>query len=133
MICDYSTRLPDAVLLKAIDVEYITEALVKLFARVSITKDILLDQGGSFQLQLLGELYRLLNIDSLRNSTYCPQTDALVKWFNQPWHPTEKGHSGRRQGMEYTYPSSFIPQIHWVLPLRIDVQERGYESTRFPM
>ena len=58
------------------------EELVKLFSRVGIPKEILTDQGTNFTSHLLAELYRLLNIHSIRTTPYHPQTDGLVEWFN---------------------------------------------------
>ncbi len=45
--------------------------------------EILTDQGSNFTSQLLAELYRLLQIQSIRTSPYHPQTDGLVEYFNQ--------------------------------------------------
>ena len=83
VLCDYSTRYPEAIPLRAIDAETIALELVKIFSRVGIPQEILTDQGSNFQSQLLKELYRLLHINALRTSPYHPQTDGLVERFNQ--------------------------------------------------
>ena len=59
------------------------EELGKLFSRVGIPREILTDQGTNFTSQLLAELYRLLNVHSIRTTPYHPQTDGLVERFNQ--------------------------------------------------
>ena len=83
VICDYATRYPEAVPLKSIDAEHNAEELVKLFARVGVAQEILIDQGSNFTSQLLVEIYRMLHIHPIRTSPYHPQTDGLVERFNQ--------------------------------------------------
>lgn len=41
VLCDYATCYPDAVPLKTIDPEYVTEELIQVFARVEEPKEIL--------------------------------------------------------------------------------------------
>ena len=83
VICDYATRYPEAVPLRTCDAEAVAEELGKLFSRVGIPREILTDQGTNFTSQLLAELYRLLNVHSIRTTPYHPQTDGLVERFNQ--------------------------------------------------
>ena len=79
VICDYATRYPEAIPLRAIDAETIAEELVKFFSRVGIPEEILTDQGSNFTSKLLAEVYRLLHIKPICTSPYHPQTDGLVK------------------------------------------------------
>ena len=83
VICDYSTRYPEAIPLRNIDAEQIAEELIKVFAQVGIPEEILTDQGSNFTSKLLSELYRLLKIQAVRTSPYHPQSDGLVEHFNQ--------------------------------------------------
>eukprot|EP00731_Ephydatia_muelleri_P021055 Em0013g782a len=83
VICDYATRYPEAVPMRAVDAESVAEELVKMFARVGIPGEILTDQGSNFTSQLLTEMYRLLHIRPIRTTPYHPQTDGLVERFNQ--------------------------------------------------
>ena len=83
VICDYSTRYPEAIPLRSIDAEHIAEELIKVFARVGIPEEVLTDQGSNFTSKLLSELYRLLKIQAVRTSPYHPQCDGLVERFNQ--------------------------------------------------
>ena len=62
VICDYSTRYPEAVPLRSIDAEHVVEELLKFFSRVGVPKEILADQGTNFTSKLLAELYRMLNV-----------------------------------------------------------------------
>ena len=55
VICDYGTRYPEAVPLRAIDAVTVAEELMKLFSRMGIPQEILTDQGSNFQSQLLRE------------------------------------------------------------------------------
>ena len=82
VVCDYSTRYPEAIPMKTVDAESVADELVKMFARVGIPQEILTDQGTNFTSQLLAEIYRLLHVDALRTSPYHPQTDGLVERFN---------------------------------------------------
>jgi len=45
---DYATRYPEAVPLKDIQTETVAEALVNMFTRVGVPKEILSDQGSQF-------------------------------------------------------------------------------------
>ena len=69
--------------LKSIDPESVAEELIKVFARVGVPRMILTDQGANFTLQLLAELYKLLQVHPICTSPYHPQTDGLVERFNQ--------------------------------------------------
>ena len=62
MANDYATRYPEAVSMKCVEAERIAEELVKIFARVGISKEILTDQGSNFMSQLLKEVYSLLRL-----------------------------------------------------------------------
>ena len=83
IVCDYATRYPKAMALQKVDAGSVAEQLIQLFLRVGILRKILSDQGTNFMLQLLRELYNLLNICPIRTSPYHPQMDALVECFNK--------------------------------------------------
>ncbi len=82
VICDYSTRYPEAIPLRSIEAKKIANELVKLFSRVGIPKEILTDQGSNFTSKLLKEIYHMLSIRGITTSPYHPQTDGLVERFN---------------------------------------------------
>ena len=50
---DYSTRYPDAVALKGIETERVAEAMVDIFTRVGIPKEVLSDMGTQFTINLM--------------------------------------------------------------------------------
>lgn len=61
----------------------VARALLQLFARMGIPKEILTDKGTSFTSNLLKHLCRLLQIKQLFTMIYHPQTDGLVECMNQ--------------------------------------------------
>ena len=83
VICDYVTRYPEAFALKSVDTEHVAKALISLFSRMGVPKEILTDQGTNFASKLLAELYRLLHVKAVKTSPYHPQTDGLVERFNR--------------------------------------------------
>ena len=82
VVCDYSTRYPEAVALPSIEAPRIARELVHIFARVGLPEEVLSDQGSNFMSELLDEIYRLLQVAKIRTSPYHPQTDGLVERFN---------------------------------------------------
>ncbi len=83
VICDYATQYPEAVPMKSINAEQVTEELVKVSSRMGILKEFLSDQGSNFTWRLLREVYNLLHVHPIRTSPYHPQTDGLVERFSQ--------------------------------------------------
>ena len=81
--CDYATRYPKAIPLHSKDAKHIAEELVKLFAWVGVSSEILTDQGSNYASQILAEVYHLLHIKPIMTSPYHQQTDGLVERFNQ--------------------------------------------------
>ena len=81
-LCDYSTKYPEAVPLKVIDAETVANALVEIFSRTGIPKEILSDQGSNFTSALMKELCKLLHIKKLTSTSYHPEANGLVERFN---------------------------------------------------
>ncbi|XP_064103315.1 uncharacterized protein LOC135213265 [Macrobrachium nipponense] len=78
----YSTRYPEAVPLKGIETEQVAEALVQIFSRVGIPKEILSDMGTQFTSNLMKEVGRLLSVKQLVTTPYHPACNGLVERFN---------------------------------------------------
>ena len=82
MVCKYATRYPETMGFWKADVGGVAEQL-----RNNVVKSREPDQGANFMLhmQLLKEVYYLLNIHPIQNSPYAcyPQTDGLVKCFSK--------------------------------------------------
>lgn len=83
IIVDYATKYPEAVPLWKATTGMIEKELLLLFSRMGIPKEILTDEGMPFMSKLMIDLCRLLQVKHLRTSVYYPQTDGLVKRFNQ--------------------------------------------------
>ena len=79
---DYATRYPEAQPLKDIHAETVAEALVNMFARVGIPKEILSDQGSQFLSAVMKEVCRLLSVKQMVTTPYHPMCNGLVEKFN---------------------------------------------------
>lgn len=60
-LVDFATRYPEAVALKGIDTEKVAEALIDIFCRIGVPKEMLTDQGMQFTSELMAETSRLLS------------------------------------------------------------------------
>ena len=81
-VVDYATRYPEAVPLKKIDSETVAEALVDIYSRVGIPREVLTDQGKQFTSDLMKAVGRLLSIKQLTTTPYHPSCNGLVERFN---------------------------------------------------
>ena len=79
---DYATRYPEAQPLKDIRTETVAEALVNMFARVGIPREILSDQGSQFISSVMKEVCRLLSVKQMVTTPYHPMCNGLVEKFN---------------------------------------------------
>ncbi|XP_049514006.1 uncharacterized protein LOC125941102 [Dermacentor silvarum] len=79
---DYATRYPDAVALPSIETERVAEALLEMFSRVGIPREIISDRGTSFMSRVMKELSRLLSFKQLPTTPYHPMANGLVERFN---------------------------------------------------
>lgn len=69
-IVDYATRYPEAVPLSGIETERVAEALVDVFSRVGVAREMLSDMGSQFTSELMGEVSRLLSMRQLTTTPY---------------------------------------------------------------
>ena len=81
-LVDYATRYPEAIPLRNIDTASVGEALVDIFTRVGVPREILTDQGTQFTSDLMREISRLLSIRQLTTTPYHPSCNGLVERFN---------------------------------------------------
>ena len=79
---DYATRYTVAQPLKDIHTETVAEALVNMFARVGIPREILSDQGSQFISSVMREVCRLLSVKQMVTTLYHPMCNGLVEKFN---------------------------------------------------
>ena len=68
--------------MKNIETTDVAEALVEVFSRVGLPKEILSDRGTQFTSELMREISRLLSIKQLTTTPYHPQCNGLVEKFN---------------------------------------------------
>ena len=82
VVCDYGTKYPEAIPLKTVDAETVANALIDIFSRTGIPREILSDQGSNFMSATIRHLCSLLHIKKLKTSPYHPQANGLVENFN---------------------------------------------------
>ena len=75
-LIDYATGYPEALPLKETNSMAVAEALIEMFSRIGIPREILSDRGSNFTSQLMAEVHRLLSVKPL---------------FTSPWHPACNG------------------------------------------
>ncbi|XP_063613788.1 uncharacterized protein LOC134787019 [Penaeus indicus] len=80
-LIDMATRFPEAVPLRNIDSVTVAEALLTIFARVGIPKEILSNRGTQFNSDLMAEVNRLLSIQALYTSPYHVCCNDTVERF----------------------------------------------------
>ena len=78
-LMDVTTSFSEAVTLKNIDTISVSEALLQIFARVGIPREIHSDLGTQFTSQLMSELHRLLGIQPLFNTPYHPMGTGKIE------------------------------------------------------
>lgn len=81
-VMDYATRYPEAVALRRIDTQTVAEALVDIYSRVGVPREVLTDNGGQFTSGLMKEVSRLLSIRQMTTTPYHPACNGLVERFN---------------------------------------------------
>ena len=79
---DYATRYPDAVPLRNQEATTVADALMEIFSRVGVPRELLSDQGTNFMSALITELCRLLQVRKLCSTPYHPEGNGLVENFN---------------------------------------------------
>jgi transposase InsO family protein len=89
-LVEYATRYPKAITLKDIQTETVAEALVDIFTRVGVPKEVLSDQGSQFVSAVMKEVSRLLSIKQLVITPYHPMCNGLVERFNGTVKPMLK-------------------------------------------
>ena len=83
-LIDHATGFPEAVPMKDIDSISVAEALLSIFARVGIPREILSDRGTQFTSQLMGELHKLLGVKPLFTTPYHPMGNGRIERVHGP-------------------------------------------------
>ena len=82
VLVDYATRYPEAIPLKSIETEVVAEALLDMYSRLGIPKQVLTDRGSQFTSGIMREVSRLLSIQSLTTTPYHAMCNGLVERYN---------------------------------------------------
>ena len=80
---DLATKYPDAVPLKRIDSNTVAEALLEIYSRVGLPKEILHDQGTQFMSSVMRRFNQLLQIKSINTTPYNPRCNGTCENFNK--------------------------------------------------
>ncbi|XP_066952537.1 uncharacterized protein [Macrobrachium rosenbergii] len=78
-LIDYASGFPDAVPLKSITSVDIAEALVTIFSRVGIPREILSDRGPQFKSELMDQVHALLGVRPLFTTPYHPAANGKIE------------------------------------------------------
>ncbi|XP_037774527.1 uncharacterized protein LOC119571180 [Penaeus monodon] len=73
---------PEAVPLRNVDTITVAEALVEIFSRVGIPKEIMSDRGSQFKSDLMSEIHRLFSVKALYTSPYHACCNGAVERLN---------------------------------------------------
>ena len=78
-LIDLATRYPEAKALPNIETVTVAEALIDIYSRVGIPREVLSDMGTQFTLDLMREISLLLSIKQKFCTSYHPLTSGAVE------------------------------------------------------
>ena len=81
-LIDYATRWVEAIPLRDITTQVVSESLLTIFARVGLPSEILSDGGPQFVSQIMELVLQTLGIKHSVSSPYHPQTNGLCERVN---------------------------------------------------
>lgn len=81
-LVDYATRYPEAIALPSIETERVAEALMEMFSRIGVPREMLTDMGSQFTSSLMTEVSRLISLKQWTTTPYHPSCNGLVERFN---------------------------------------------------
>lgn len=124
LVCiDYATRYPEAIPLKNQEAETVADALISIFSRVGVPKELLTDQGSNFMSDLTKQVCKLFKINKLCTTPYHPEASGLVENCNGVLKKMLKSYAQKE-------PSTIkLGQIYSVHPLRL--QRSSKRDNRF--
>ena len=82
-LVDYASSFTEAVPLKAITSVDIAEALLSIFSRVGIPKEIISDRGPQFKSDLMSQIHKLFGVKPIFSTPYHPQANGRVERQHQ--------------------------------------------------
>ena len=78
-LIDYTTSFPDAVALKHITSIDVAEALLSIFSRVGVPKEILTDRGSQFTSDLMDKINELIGVKPMFTTPYHPMCNGRIE------------------------------------------------------
>ena len=105
-MCLY-TKFPEAIPLKKVDNLSVLNAMMEIFSRYGMPKELLTDQGSVFTSSLTRHMCKTFEVHKIRTSPYHPQSDGAL----ERWHACLKGMLKRAE----TNPKEWDQQLKYVL------------------
>lgn len=81
-IVDYATRYPEAIPLSNIRAETVVDALIQVFARIGLPREIVHDQGTNFMSKVMKSICSRLHITQIATSARHQQTNGMTERFH---------------------------------------------------
>lgn len=78
----YAVQYPEAVVIHSASSQMVASELLKVFSRVGIPREVLIDHSAVFMSHLPVAVCALLKVRSVKTSVYHPQMNSLVEMFN---------------------------------------------------
>lgn len=79
---DFSSRYPEAIPLRQVTAQTVTDAMVATFSRFGIPEEVLTDNGSVFVAKLTQFLLKALGVRHIKISPYHPQSNSML----ERWH-----------------------------------------------
>lgn len=81
-LMDFATRYPEAIPLRKTDAKTVAEALVTIFTKTGIPKEVLSDRGSNFMSTVMQQTFAMLGVTHITTSPYHPQTNGMLERFH---------------------------------------------------
>ncbi|PIK35780.1 hypothetical protein BSL78_27400 [Apostichopus japonicus] len=81
-IVDYAARYPEAIPLSNIRAETVVDALIQVFARIGLPREIVHDQGTNFMSKVMKSICSRLHITQIATSARHQQTNGMTERFH---------------------------------------------------
>ncbi|KAK3887676.1 hypothetical protein Pcinc_008226 [Petrolisthes cinctipes] len=120
-LIDFATGFPEAIPLKSIDTISVAEALITIFSRVGIPREILSDQGTQFTPQLMQEIHKLLGVKPMFTTPYHPRSNGRI----------ERLHSTLKAGLRKLCSDKPTEWHRYLIPTMFALREIPSDRTGF--
>ena len=79
---DYATRYPGAIAVPSIETKRVVEALIAMFSRVGIPREMLIEHESRVTTEVMNEVSRLLSLQQLTTIPYRPYSKGPVERYH---------------------------------------------------